>query len=212
MKQNKFHFRKIAIVAAAAIMVIGTGAFAGGKIVSYISSSSTIPTYTTLPTAQQMQKSYGFSPTILEKFSNGYQFKNVTTVHAKGLDENHQGVSSDKEADILYQKDNENFFMTVTKRASVDGKLAETYHDIAIYYNSYMNKSFPADYTLTEQDKKDEVSGKYVFSYGSDQIEVQKLQYLSWEKDGIYYSFCALDGSLNEQDFIQMAHEMIDAK
>ena len=46
------------------------------------------------------------------------------------------------------------------------------YNGIAIAYISYVNKVVPADYQQTEQDMKDEESGKYVFSYGAEKVVI----------------------------------------
>ena len=68
----------------------------------------------------------------------------------------------------------------------------------------------PADYQQTEQDMKDEESGKYVFSYGADEVEISQVQGVEWEQDGIYYNITAIDSPLDKQGLINMAKEVID--
>ena len=36
-------------------------------------------------------------------------------------------------------------------------------------------KFVPPDYEMTEQDKEDEASGKYIFSYGTDEVKYQNV-------------------------------------
>ena len=72
------------------------------------------------------------------------------------------------------------------------------------------NKVVPADYQQTEQDMKDEESGKYVFSYGADEVEISQVQGVEWEQDGIYYNITAIDSPLDKQGLINMAKEVID--
>ena len=64
----------------------------------------------------------------------------------------------------------------------------DTYNGIDLYFSSDAYKFVPEDYEMTEQDKQDEASGKYVFSCGSKKEEVAQFKY-DWTEDGIYYSF-----------------------
>ena len=57
---------------------------------------------------------------------------------------------------------------------------------------------------------KDEESGKYVFSYGSDRVEISQVQGVEWEQDGIYYNITEIDSPLDKQGLINMAKEVID--
>ena len=84
------------------------------------------------------------------------------------------------------------------------------YNGIAIAYISYVNKVVPADYQQTEQDMKDEESGKYVFSYGAEKVEISQVQGVEWEQDGIYYNITAINSPLDKQGLIDMAKEVID--
>ena len=84
------------------------------------------------------------------------------------------------------------------------------YNGIAIAYISYVNKVVQADYQQTEQDMKDEESGKYVFSYGAEKVEISQVQGVEWEQDGIYYNITAIDSPLDKQGLINMAKEVID--
>ena len=76
------------------------------------------------------------------------------------------------------------------------------YNGISISYISYTNKIVPADYQQTEQDMKDEESGRYVFSYGSDKVEISQVQGVEWEQDGIYYNITAIDSTLDNKDLL----------
>ena len=90
--------------------------------------------------------------------------------------------------------------------------VVDTYNGINLYYTSYANKCVPADYKLTEQDKQDEASGKYVFSYGTDKIKISQVQYLDWMQDGIHYSLLAVDSNLAMDELVKMSHQVICAK
>jgi len=85
------------------------------------------------------------------------------------------------------------------------------YRGIDLSYVSSTNKVVPEDYKMTEQDKNDEASGKYIFSYGSDKVEISEFKHLSWTQDGISYMFTAMDSNVTQEQLVKMAHQMIDS-
>ncbi|GAA0126400.1 hypothetical protein UT300019_23030 [Clostridium sp. CTA-19] len=213
---KKPSFKRRTVVALAAAMIIGTTVFAGGKIFSITSHGSNIPTYTTMPTEEKIQNDLGFNPKLVNEFSNGYTFKNGYTKTDEGLDIKGNSVAKSKSLDFDYEKDNNKLSLSMQNvilgKALDDKTAVDNYNNINIYYNSYTNKFVPEDYKMTEQDKQDEKSGKYVFSYGSDKEEISEVQYLEWKQDGIYYSFLAMDCDISQDELVEMAHEIIDAK
>ena len=60
------------------------------------------------------------------------------------------------------------------------GDIIATVNGTNLYYVHYINKVVSDDYELTEQDKKDQSSGKVVFSYddSASQIEVSPVHHL----------------------------------
>lgn len=213
---KKGSFKKKIIIALVATMVVGTTVFAAGKIFSITSHGSNIPTYTTIPTVEQVKTDLGYTPKLVKEFSNGYTFAGGYTVNNEGLDEKGNSVAKTKSLDFAYKKGNDKLSLSME-----NGKLGEnsektavinTYNGIDLYYHSYANKFVPADYKLTEQDKQDELSGKYVFSYGSDKERISQVQYLNWMQDGINYSFLAMDSDISQDELVKMAKQVISAK
>ena len=90
------------------------------------------------------------------------------------------------------------------------GDIIATINGTNLYYVHYINKVVSDDYELTEQDKKDQASGKVVFSYddGASQIEVSQVQ--SWNRDGIQYDLLQIDGKLSAGELADMAREVIN--
>ena len=87
VKMKKVSFKK-SIIIAAAVLAIGTAAFASRGAVSYVvGSTSTKPDYTTIPVTETLNKNVGFSPKIVEQFSNGYTFKGGHNGKNKYVDE-----------------------------------------------------------------------------------------------------------------------------
>ncbi|WP_368490479.1 hypothetical protein [Clostridium sp. BJN0013] len=216
MENRKISIKKKIIIALVAAMVLGTTVFAAGKICFITLHSSNIPTYTTIPTVEQVKNDFKFTPKLVKEFDNGYTFANGCIVNNEGTDEKGNSVAKTKSLDFTYTKGNDKL-----KLYMENGRLGErskketvitTYSGIDLYYNSYANKLVPADYKLTEQDKQDQSSGKYVFSYGSDKVEISQIQCLNWMQDGINYSFLAIDSNISKDELVKMAHQVIDTK
>jgi len=215
MKKHKLFSKKILVLVAAAILVIGTGVFAAGKITTYVSSSSNIPTYTSVPSDKELQHKYGFAPNVVDTFTNGYQFAGIYTDNNKGLDEDGKTVKESKDVTIDYKNGKESIMLSAQARAiddDTDMATVDTYKGTAIQYSAYDNKCVPPDYKFTEQDKQDEKSGKYVFSCGTDKVEISKVQSLTWYQNGITYIFTGIDSPLSKGDLVTMAHEVMDTK
>ncbi len=213
---KKASFRKRTMVALVAAMVVGTTVFAAGKIVSINSQGSNIPNYTTMPTEEKVKKDLGFNPKLVKEFDNGYSFKGGYIANDNREDDQGNSVLKTKSLGFAYKKDNDEVTLYMD-----DGRLGgelekekiiDNYNGIDLYYNSSYHKFVPADYKKTEQDKKDEASGKYVFGYGSDKVRISHSQYLSWMQDGIHYSFLAMDSEISQDELVKMVHQVIDAK
>lgn len=220
MKKTKF-----IVIAAAAVMVIGICAAAtSGTIRSISGSSSAFPTYRELPTAEQLEKNIGITPKVLPEFSNGYTFENATKVDNRIEDISYGGgavvvrLEDGREAKYkslsIRYKNGDNKITIDADPADYNmdnlSEETETYNGIAISYISFTNKFVPGNYQQTEQDIKDEAEGKYVFSYGTDDIEIHDVQGVTWIQDGIKYHINAMDSPLSEQELIDMAKEVID--
>lgn len=215
-KIKKISFKKKLVVAVAATFVLGTTAFAAGKLYSVTSHTSNIPTYRSMPSVEVINEDFGFSPNLVEKFENGYEFKSGHTSNQEGHDESGNSLGKSKSFDIIYNKEKSIISlsmedMTLVSESS-DLETIGNYKGTDLKYTAYINKLVPGDYEMTEQDKKDEASGKYVFSFGSREIETSETQYMGFELDGLYYSILAKDSELTKDDFVKMAHEIIDAK
>lgn len=213
---KKGSIKKKIMVALVATMVIGTTVFAAGKICSISSSSSNIPTYTTIPTVEQVKKDFKFNPKLVNKFDNGYTFVNGCTVNSEGTDDKGNSVAKTKSLDFTYKKGNDKISLSMENGRLGERSKKETvianYNGIDLYYYSYANKLVPANYKMTEQDKKDESSGKYVFSYGSDKEEISQVQCLNWMQDGINYSFLGIDSNISKDELVKMAQQVINTK
>lgn len=213
---KKISFKKKLVVAVAATFVLGTTAFAAGKLHSIVGSSSIIPTYRNMPTVEEVNKDFGFEPVLVENFENGYEFKSGHTTNNEGYDENGNSLGKSKSLNMIYEKGDAQvpiYIQDLTLVGEDTGsELVENYKGSDLKYTSYTNKIVPPDYEFTEQDKQDEASGKYVFSVGSREIETSEVQHIEFELDGLHYSILAMDSELIKDDLVKMAKEIIDNK
>ena len=106
------------------------------------------------------------------------------------------------------------FFDRIYKNVKLisSGDIIATVNGTNLYYVHYINKVVSDDYELTEQDKKDQASGKVVFSYddSTSQIEVSQVQSVNWNKDGVQYDLLQIDGKLSAGELADMAREVIN--
>ena len=148
--------KRIVVLAAAVIMALGITAFAATGIISnWYSSSSSIPDYRTLPSAEQVKKDIGYDVILIESFSNGYSFKNGRIVNNKLTDEDNQTIEKFKSVAFCYKKGRDEVEFTQDQYQSDSektGEIAETVNGVDIYYYRYVNKIVPPDYQLTEED------------------------------------------------------------
>lgn len=215
MKSSKMSFKKAAIISMVATLAIGTTVFATGKISVITQSTKSTADFHTLPTSKEVEKSCGVSYQLLETFSNGYQFDSGNYIELNGMDDSNKKVDQVKGINLEYQKENENvsFSMNPEIEDALDtgNDTSSAYGDMTLYYNNQNYKFEPDNYKMTEQDKADEASGKYVFSLGSQKEEIENFQSIYWVNGTTEYSITAKNSQLTQQDLQQMASEVIDA-
>lgn len=212
---KRFKVIRVAAVAAALVLTVSAVSFASSGILGMRNSHSwKFPTYTSVPSTERLQKDVGISPKVLESFSNGYKFKNAYICHDTDEDVDGNVMEKYKSVSCRYSKDDKEFSISVDAAKAGLGmnsaETAETYNGVDIKYYGYTNKFVPGNYQLTEQDKADKASGKYVFSYGSDDIEIHEVQITAWVHNGLNHVICAMDSDLTKEELLQTAKEFID--
>ena len=205
--------KKIALIAVAATLVMGITVFAASGIISlWFGSSSSIPDYKTLPTAEQVVKDIGYEAVTIDEFANGYKFDNGSVVDNVLTDDNGKAVEKFKSVTFRYLKDNDEVLFSqdkVNSQIETNGEVVANVDGVDVYYNSYTNKLVPPDYKMTDEDKKAEETGELVFSYGSSKVEIKEIQSVSWKKDDMNYQLLQIDGKLSADELVEMAKEVI---
>ena len=205
--------KKISLIAIAATLALGITAFAASGIVTtWFSSSSSIPKYKSLPSAEQVKSDIGYEPVLIDTFENGYSFKDGSVINNNLADENGNSVGKFKSVSFRYEKDGDRVIFSQDKFNSkmyTEGEVIATVSGTDIYYFSYTNKIVPPDYKMTDEDKKAEENGELVFSYGSSKVEISEVQSVNWINNGIQYQLLQIDGKLSGKELVDMAAEVI---
>lgn len=215
-KVKKMSFRKTVLVAIAATMALVTVGFAGNIMVkSTMTTSSSMPSYTSLPSVEQIKKDTGMEVTLLDEFENGYKFKQSHIGDGQHQDEKGNTVEKFSNLMTYYEKGEKSFY--VTTENAIGGMedastVSETYKNIDLRYFKSTIKMVPPDYVMTEEDKALQESGEVEFSVGTEEVEVLEVQGLGWKQNELNFSIGGSDLEFNEKDLVEMAKQMIDAQ
>ena len=206
--------KKISIIAVAATLVLGITAFAANGIVSnWLSSSSAKPDYKSFPTAERVIKDIGYAPVLIQNFKNGYAFESGSIVNNNLTDESGKSVEKFKSVSFDYEKDGDEVIFSQDKfnsQTELSGSVIKTVNGVDIYYYNYMNKTVPADYKLTDEDKKAEANGELVFTYGAADVKIRNVQSVTWRKDGMQCQLLQIDGKLSADELAGMSEDILD--
>lgn len=214
-KVRHIKISKIALIAAAMTILFGMTVFAASCLIANRSvHSSSIPDYFNVPSQQTLEKDIGIAPRINENFANGYTFETGGIARNEDFDEDGNVCESYKSFHCRYSHGEDEISLYIdgssTGNQMDDCETVKIHKNSEIKYSAYTNKIVPGNYQLTEQDERDKAEGKYVFSYGSEEIEIRSVQVMAWEYKGLNYNFCAIDSSITKDELADMAAELID--
>ncbi len=207
------NFKKSIIIAAAVILTVGCAALASSKMATIYGSSNAKPEYTSMPSAAECEKIVKTEPTLPEQFSNGYAFFDCSVEKKKYEDENE--TIKFKGLNYRYKKDNSRIEIHIQKSGIYpdEKNTPPTYsqNGVDMYYVQSDMKFVPDGYALTDEDKEDEKSGKYIFSYGSDSVEIHHTESLTFDFNGTKYCIFSMDNTeANSEALYRMALEIIN--
>ena len=207
-------FMKKAVAAVAAICVFGSmTAFAIGKIAGITSRTDIRDEVHTYEQALELQKENGPMVDFPEKFSNGYAFKGAVPVEYETSDKDGNKLGKGIHLDITYGKKGMEP-ITFSAEVGLDGGSAPTNvktcgDGTELRFYKTVNKFVPANYELTEEDKKAQEDGNFNLAYGSDKVEVMTSYTVEWNMDGQGYSLFKFGEDLGAEEMFGMAEEII---
>lgn len=217
MKIRRIKLRRIAILAAAVVMLLSVTVIAANIILGGRGGhSSNIPSYYSIPSKDTILKDTGIAPSIPESFSSGFVFDSGYIMYNEDFDTEGDSVQEYKGLQFDYKKNEEKITLFIdAAMAGVqvkDPDVTKSYKSSELLYYSYINKLVPPDYKPTAEDQQAERDGSVVLSYGTEKIEMHHVQGIAWEYQGLNYELLAMDIDISEDTLFEMAKEMIDAQ
>ena len=215
INMKKSFGKKFAVVVAA-VAAISVTAVGAGKIVSMSSSRNIHDAVDTVEKTEEQAKDAGIEINIIDKFDNGYTFKEGYVGDVDHWDESGSKVAVTKNLSATYTLDGAQIYLDVDQIVDELGEpeyvLEENYNGTDIYTYEWTNKFVPADYEMTEQDKADEADGKVVFSYGSDEVETKEIKTVKFVKDNTQVMLMDMDSNVDMGELVNMLKTVIDAQ
>lgn len=214
-KRMKLQKKKTIIVAAIACMLVGTTAFAASHIASYRSWSSPKDAITNYDDAMKKSEELGAKLTIPETFSNGYTFDSANTMGVEGLDENDHVMVTSTDFTTEYKKENcpeINLFINEMHEAPEENYAIDSRKigDVVVYFNQATYKFVPTSYEWTKEDDEAIKDPHYEISWGSEEVEIESYNGVTFAKDGKYYNMFAWDCDMTADEWYQMAEEILE--
>lgn len=206
--------RRLAIMVASFI-IIGSltvmGVNMGKSWVGYTDHK-----YKTFPSEERVLKDVGFLPKYPESLPGGFEYANGGTGEST-LSEAGDVLTKTKEVTFGYKRGNEKPTLTLSITEidemfldNNESQLVGDLNGIELYYYQQAYKFVPADYELTEEDKRVYDAGELEISYGSSEIEYNNVQGLSWYEDGLQYMIMGSDYDFTVEEMIGMAKAIIE--
>jgi hypothetical protein len=215
-----YNFRRMKPVVIAALVLILSAAtcFAAAQITGLVSSSS--EAFDKFPTARQVERAVGYVPDYVEKFSNGFYFDSASVRDTAAVDSENNKVSESKGITFFYTKEGAQKARILTLSADQEGPgisgkpglNEEVIKDgkFDLVYSQVTYKVVPEGYTPTAEENQQMEQGVLWISYGSEEVEISKVQSVSWVRDGIVYTLTDNGYELGKDEILGMAREVLE--
>lgn len=213
-------FRRIAIAASLALLVMAGGVYAGGNITQWISRSDNTKSHKGIMPKEQMRRELGKIPKYVEIFSNGFMIEESMVGEVSALDESNVVVGSARELYLSYRRGEGVLSLNILADPDAIGAQGRgeeaydesmSYKDIELGYSRFAFKFVPPDYQASEEEEKLAEEGRLNLAYGSSEIRTGFDSFLSWEEEGICYQLLT-EEDISKEELFDMAKEIIDAE
>lgn len=173
--------------------------------------------YKTFPSQEKILKDVGFVPKYPESLPGGFEYANGGTGESTLSDDAGNVLTKTKELTLGYKRANGNssinLSITQIEEKFLDDKesqLVGELNGINLYHYQKDYKFVPANYELTEEDKRAYEAGELEISSGTSDISYCNIQSLSWYEDGLQYMIMGSDHSFILEEVIDMAKFIIE--
>lgn len=215
MKLSK---KKMSIVLAAAMIIVGAVTVAGAGQIAYLSGGTNRneAIFTAEQLMPQAEQKLGNKPKLVDAFADGLRFSEGYVTDVKAMDEGGNQVGSYPKV-MAYYEGAQSVFLNISK--PMEGVLGrdtgydfeEAYQDILLQGAIDQYLFLPPDQEPSEADKKLEEEGKLMISYGSSEEERKTFKSVSWEENGLRYLLHSFD-EIEMEKLVEYAKEIIDSE
>lgn len=222
MNQNLFamnRFKKVALlVAACFVLLTGTCLAAqNGLFTSIVGTTNSAAEYMDFADLDKAEKDFGANIMAVESFFNGYRFTGMDVTTNYLMDNSNNTTGEYPELSLSYaNEDGAHLELSAVKEENVYNEertdtAQKTVGDITLHYNMDTYKFVPENYELTDEDKQRQANDDHYFiSIDATQVEETHFSFVTFVKDGIYYSLMSMNGESADTMFA-MAEELLAA-
>lgn len=219
MKSKSTSFKKgrrLTVLVASFVLLFSVTVLGSTILKGNTWMSSSNHKYRTFPSQEKVLKDIGFSPKYSESLPGGFEYVGGGIGDSQLSDETGEILTETKSLDLGYRRENEkstlNLSITQVEERFLDdkdNKLVGDLNGINLYYYQKDYKFVPANYELTEEDKKSQEDGILEISYGASEISNSNIQGISWYEDGLHYTLMGSDYNFTVEEMIDMAEVII---
>lgn len=213
-KMSKSLFAKKAVIAAAVVAAFGVTAVAASKIAEFEGHTDLRNAVSSIEEIQEMSDDNSIEIDYPAEFLNGYKFDKGYQSENSAYDKEGNVVRKYNSFDIDYTNDGKKISLIAEPIGDIaempEGCETVDINGTTVYKYEAEYKIVPPDYEMTEQDKADEASGKYIFSYGSDEVEINVIKQVIWKDGNTLVTLIDIDDSETIDELVKMAEEVIN--
>jgi len=226
---SKWNKRKVAVVFAVAVMLMGTTVYATGRqIYEYVSQKTIGSESNEYLDLKKKLDDMGIGVSIPNQFESGYAFLKVEDYSTEILDESQMPIDEAGGISIEYWKEYElPIYLNIQKIFDGEAEIGEDtlqskkIEGKEVFFDSYHIKVVPKDYELTEEDEENINNSKfYILPVTDKTVEIPggKIENISEMQvsgitftDGIYlYDFLGADVNLTAEQWFEIAEEILE--
>lgn len=206
--------RRLAVIAASFVLVGSLTVLGMSMGKTWVCHSN--HKYKSLPTQEMLLKDVGFTPKYSELLPGGFEYDSGGIGESTLSDDAGNTLTQTKDITLGYKRANEKSRLSLNITQideefldNDESQLAGDLDGINLYYYNQDYKFVPANYELTQEDKKAQESGELEISYGASEITINNVQGLSWYEDGMQYMIMGSDYNFTVEEMTEMATEII---
>ena len=217
-KMKRTGIMKAAAAAAMVCLVAGATAFAAGGQITALITDAGVSRYEDYEDMNKAFDKAGFEVNVPESFESGYKFAEAEVRKINGVDDDGNTLDSYRELAVYYENESgERLSYSAYPAVNEHTDPAElpapvqvrTIGEQEAQYLLYHYKFVPADYELTEEDKKNAEAPDYEISYGSDKVEETDVAFLTWNAGDANCFFMDDGCSADPEDLFDMVEEIL---